>query len=118
MDTPGGTPVRITRQERYLFYRASDGARYLGISEWSATLGRFAPPQPIAGPFERASRGSARTSFVYFDAAGALMVPDGANERTVSRECACAASRPSQAAERTGFAAIPSTSAMGRSGAP
>jgi hypothetical protein len=85
MDMPGATPVRVTRQERYQFYRAADGARYLGISEWSTVLGRFAPPQPIAGPFVRSARADLRTSFVFFDATGAMIVPNGSNERTVTR---------------------------------
>ncbi|MDB4881968.1 MAG: hypothetical protein JWL95_734 [Gemmatimonadetes bacterium] len=85
MDVPGATPVRITRQERYLFYRAGDGAWYLGLSDWSAAARRFASPQPVAGPFVRSSRDGPITAFRYFDAAGALVAPTGANERTIAR---------------------------------
>lgn len=82
---PSGTPIRVTRQERYVVYRASDGAWYLGLSDWSAATGRFAPPQPIAGPFVRSIGADARTGFRYFDASGSAMTPDGSNERTIAR---------------------------------
>jgi hypothetical protein len=83
-NVPGGTPVRVTRQERYAIYRASDGWWYLGARAWSAVIGGFSAPQPIAGPFLRA-RGAAITGFRYFDSLGAIVVPNGSNERTIAR---------------------------------
>ncbi|MEO6526289.1 MAG: prepilin-type N-terminal cleavage/methylation domain-containing protein [Gemmatimonadaceae bacterium] len=85
MDMPGATPVRITRQERYQLYRSGDGAWYFGLSDWSVATNRFAPPQPIAGPFVRRSAGVVTTGFAFFDATGQSVVPDGANERTITR---------------------------------
>jgi hypothetical protein len=82
---PGGTPVRITRQERYVVYLASDGWWYLGARAWSTVTSSFAPPQPIAGPFVRSMRGGVITGFQYFDSTGAVVVPDGVNERTIAR---------------------------------
>jgi prepilin-type N-terminal cleavage/methylation domain-containing protein len=68
---PRGAPVRLTRQMRFSVYRAGDGSWQLGTSEWSEVLQRFAPPQPIAGPFLRSGPGGPRTGFRYFDATGA-----------------------------------------------
>ena len=82
---PGGTPVRVTRQERYVVYRASDGWWYLGNRAWSASTGTFAAPQPIAGPFLRSLASGAHTGFRYFDSLGVVVVPNGANERSIAR---------------------------------
>jgi prepilin-type N-terminal cleavage/methylation domain-containing protein len=68
---PRGVPLRLTRQERFSFYRAGDGSWQLGISEWSDLLHAFAPPQPVAGPFTRVAPDGARTGMRYFDASGA-----------------------------------------------
>ena len=68
---PLGVPLRVTRQERFSFYRAGDGSWQLGISEWSEVLHAFAPPQPVAGPFTRIAPDGARTGMRYFDASGA-----------------------------------------------
>jgi hypothetical protein len=84
-DAPAGTPVRITRWERWVVYRAGDGRSYVGIREFSPATGRFLGAQPVAGPFVRATRDGARTGFRYFDAAGWTLVPDGTNERDVAR---------------------------------
>lgn len=65
-----GAPLRITRQVRYSLYHAGDGSWQFGLSEWSETTQRFAPPQPVAGPFLRTAPGGGRTGFRYFDAAG------------------------------------------------
>ena len=32
----GGTPLRVTRHERWVVYRASDGRWYLGLRDWNA----------------------------------------------------------------------------------
>jgi hypothetical protein len=93
IDAPAATPIRVTRQERYLVYRASDGAWYFGVSDWSVATGRFASPQPIAGPFLRSTSDGARTGFRYFEASGATITPDGSNERTIARIRVCSASR-------------------------
>jgi hypothetical protein len=85
LDAPGATPLRVTRQERYQLYRAGDGGWYLGISDWSVATGRFASPQPIAGPFLRSASTGTRTGFRYFDANGSAITPDGSNERTIAR---------------------------------
>ena len=85
IDASGGTPLRITRQERWVVYRASDGRWYFGIRDWSPVSGRFLPSQPVAGPFVRAIRSGERTGFRYFDASGAEIVPDGVNERSIAR---------------------------------
>jgi hypothetical protein len=38
------------------------------LREWSETTQRFAPPQPIAGPFARRLGTGVQTGFRYFDA--------------------------------------------------
>ena len=85
IDVGGATPLRVTRRERYVIYRASDGHHYLGLRDWSAAMGSFAAPQPIAGPFIRSLATGARTGFRYFDSTGATMIPDGTNERGIAR---------------------------------
>jgi type II secretory pathway pseudopilin PulG len=65
---PLGAPVRITRQLRYVLYRGGDGLWQLGSRDWSEAMHRFAPPQPIAGPFVRHGPGDERTGFRFFDA--------------------------------------------------
>lgn len=84
---PRGVPVRVTRQERYSFYRAGDGSWQLGISEWSDLLRAFAPPQPVAGPFRLAALDGTRTGMRYFDASGAelTMGPSGVATADVAR---------------------------------
>ena len=81
----GAAPVRITRWERWVVYRASDGRWYVGIRDWSWATARFLAPQPVAGPFVRSLPTGERTGFRYFDAAGAALVPDGTNERAIAR---------------------------------
>jgi hypothetical protein len=82
---PAGTPVRVTRWERWALYRAGDGRWYAGIRDFSPTTFRFLAAQPVAGPFLRTARGGLRTGFRYFDAAGKAFVPDGTNERSIAR---------------------------------
>ena len=84
-DAAAGTPVRVTRWERWVVYRAGDGRWYAGIRDYSPSTARFLAAQPIAGPFLRAARGGARTGFRYFDAAGSTLDPDGTNEPNIAR---------------------------------
>jgi hypothetical protein len=85
MDVGGGTPVRVTRHERWLFYRASDGRWYLGFRDWNAAGARFNATQPVAGPFVKALRSGERTGLRYYDASGNAVMPDGTNERGIAR---------------------------------
>lgn len=75
VDGPGsvspGAPVRLTRHERFVVYRAADGRWYLGLREWSVSTGRFTPPQPIAGAFVRRRETGEITGFRYFARDGA-----------------------------------------------
>jgi len=80
-----GTPVRVTRWERWVVYRGGDGRWYAGIRDYSPATARFLAAQPIAGPFLRAVRNGARTGFRYFDASGSALDPDGTNERSIAR---------------------------------
>lgn len=84
-DVAAGTPLRLTRWERWVVYRASDGRWYVGIRDWSAATNRFLAAQPVAGPFLRTSRTGARAGFRYFDASGVELVPDGTNEGSIAR---------------------------------
>jgi hypothetical protein len=69
MDTiPVGALLRVTRPFRYVIYRSGDESWQLGLREWSETTQRFAPPQPIAGPFVRRPGTGMQTGFRYFDA--------------------------------------------------
>jgi hypothetical protein len=85
MNVGGGTPVRVTRHERWLFYRASDGRWYLGFRDWNAAAARFNASQPVAGPFLRALRSGERTGFRFYDSLGNALLPDGTNERGIAR---------------------------------
>ena len=84
-NVPGATPVRVTRWERWVVYRAGDGRWHLGIRDWSASASRFLGAQPVAGPFLRRTPDGRRTGFRYFDASEAELVPDGTNERAIAR---------------------------------
>jgi hypothetical protein len=83
---PLGAPLRVTRPVRYDFYRGADGRWQLGLRDWLAESGRFAPPQPVAGPF-LARAGAVRTGLRYFDATGAElpMGPAGVRADAVAR---------------------------------
>ncbi len=72
-----GSPLRITRPARYSFYQSGDGSLQLGLHEWGEAGHRFAPPQPVAGPFVARDAGD-RSGFRYFDAEGAEL-PSGAD---------------------------------------
>jgi hypothetical protein len=75
---PFGALLRVTRPARYVFYKGGDGSWQLGLREWVEASARFAPPQPIAGPFLMRA-GSARAGLRYFDAdGGELSSADGA----------------------------------------
>lgn len=80
--TPGAF-VRTTRPIRYSFYRAADGAWYLGVHSWNVTTARFNLVQPLAGPY--ASPTSGGTGFRYFDATDAALPLGGADGRRVAR---------------------------------
>lgn len=67
---PAGTPLRVTRWERWSLYRSGDGSWQLGMREWSDPANRFAAPQPLAGPFLRGPVDGLRTGLRYFDASG------------------------------------------------
>jgi hypothetical protein len=84
-DAPVGTPVRVTRWERWVVYRAGDGKSYVGIRDYSPSTSRFLAAQPVAGPFVRVVRAGARTGFRYFDASGTPLDPDGTNEARIAR---------------------------------
>ena len=84
-DVAAGTPVRVTRWERWVVYRAGDGRWYVGIRDYSPSTTRFLAAQPVAGPFARALRTGARTGFRYFDAAGTPFDPNGTNEGRIAR---------------------------------
>ncbi|MDB4879548.1 MAG: hypothetical protein JWL60_994 [Gemmatimonadetes bacterium] len=78
---PALTPVRLTRQERLVLYRASDGGWHLGLREWNVATQSLGSPQPVAGPFVRG-----QSRFRYFDAGGAeLQPPLGASDPPVAR---------------------------------
>jgi hypothetical protein len=62
-----GALLRVTRPFRYVIYRSGDGSWQLGLREWSEATQRFAPPQPIAGPFARHLGSEVHTGFRYFD---------------------------------------------------
>jgi len=85
MDVGGGTPLRVTRHERWLFYRASDGRWYLGFRDWNVAGARFNATQPVAGPFVKALRTGARTGFRFYDSLGNALMPDGTNEGGIAR---------------------------------
>lgn len=78
-----GTPARATRRVRYSFYRASDGAWYLGLRTWNATAGHFNQIQPVSGPYISPTSGA--VGFTYFDHAGAPVVDGEANTRRIAR---------------------------------
>ncbi|HEX7978435.1 MAG TPA: hypothetical protein VF461_07525 [Gemmatimonadaceae bacterium] len=85
LNVGGGTPLRVTRHERWLFYRASDGRWYLGMRDWNAASARFNASQPVAGPFVRALRSGERTGFRFYDSLGNALIPDGTNEGNIAR---------------------------------
>ena len=73
---PYGALLRVTRPIRYAFYRGGDGSWQLGVREWVAAAGRFAGPQPVAGPFLMRA-GALRTGFRFFDASGGELAAGG-----------------------------------------
>jgi hypothetical protein len=81
-----GAPLRVTRPERYDFYKSADGSWQMGLRDWQDASGRFAPPQPIAGPFLLRDS-AARSGMRYFDANGLELPigPSGANVDAIAR---------------------------------
>jgi hypothetical protein len=65
---PAGAVVRVTRPLVYVIYRSGDGSWQLGVRDWSDATQRFAPPQPVAGPFARRTDTGLRTGFRFFGA--------------------------------------------------
>ena len=84
-DVAAGTPVRVTRWERWVVYRGGDGRWYVGVRDFSPSTARFLAAQPVAGPFLRALRNGTRTGFRYFDASGMPLDPDGMNDALIAR---------------------------------
>ena len=72
---PAGAVVRVTRPLAYVVYRSGDGSWQLGMREWSEATQRFAPPQPIAGPFARRVDRGPRTGLRYFGPDDSELVP-------------------------------------------
>lgn len=73
-----GTAVRVLRHVRYKFYRAGDGAWYLGFTDYRAP-GGWAVVQPVTGPHVRAAAaGGAADAAVlrYFDRGGVAVDHD------------------------------------------
>ena len=114
----GATPVRVTRWERWVVYRAGDGRWYVGIRDWSAGTARFLAPQPVAGPFLRTTRGGARTGFRYFDASGEPVEPDGSNERGIARIRVTTLSPVAEIIARDGVRRDSADAVLSRRGAP
>ena len=85
IDVGGGSPLRLTRHDRWLFYRASDGRWYLGVRDWNSATARFNTSQPVAGPFVHTLRTGERTGFRFYDALGNAIVPNGTNEGGIAR---------------------------------
>lgn len=69
------TPLRITRPQRLVLYRAGDGSTQLGQREWNAAAGEMNSPQPAAGPFLRTGPGGLRSGFRFYDSGGAELFP-------------------------------------------
>lgn len=81
---PAASPMRVTRQSRYSFYRSGDGTWQLGFREWSNASNSFSGPQPVAGPFLRQSDGR-KSRFRFFDTVGTELSPDDEIDRRVAR---------------------------------
>ena len=81
-----GAPLRVTRPVRYDLYKAGDGSWQLGLRDWQEAIGRFAPPQPIAGPFVLRD-GTTRSGMRYFDSGGIELPvgPAGADVDAIAR---------------------------------
>jgi hypothetical protein len=84
-DVPAGTPVRVTRWERWVVYRARRRPmvrRHPRVQSRDRAL-RSRRSRLPAVP----ARGApvARTGFRYFDASGQRARPDGTNERSIAR---------------------------------
>src|SRR5689334_3363800 len=73
-----GSVVRVTRPERFSFYRASDGLWYLGLRSWSSASLAYTSVQPISGPY-RSPLAASGVRFRYLDVAGAAL-PSGTSE--------------------------------------
>ena len=79
-----GSVVRLTRPERFSFYRAGDGQWYLGLRTWNSAAGAFNGVQPIAGPY-RSPMSSHGVRLAYYDSTGAALVPGTIDARRIAR---------------------------------
>jgi prepilin-type N-terminal cleavage/methylation domain-containing protein len=79
-----GSVVRLTRPQRFSFYRASDGQWYLGLRSWNSDVRAFNGVQPIGGPYRSpALPHGVRLS--YFDSAGAIIPTPFVGSRRIAR---------------------------------
>lgn len=79
-----GSVVRVTRPERFSFYRAADGEWYLGLRTWNSAAGAFNGVQPIAGPY-RSPRLAPGVRLSYYDSNGAAFAPGAIDARRIAR---------------------------------
>jgi hypothetical protein len=79
-----GSAARLTRPERYSFYRASDGQWYLGLRSWNSAAGAFNGVQPISGPY-RSPTAPHGVRFRYFDGSGVLVQSGSSDPRVIAR---------------------------------
>jgi len=114
----GATPVRVTRWERWVVYRAGDGQWYVGIRDWSTATARYLAPQPVAGPFVHTLPSGERTGFRYFDGSDAPLVPDGTNEPGIARVRVTTLSSATPGALRSSIRRDSADAVLSRRGAP
>jgi len=79
-----GSVVRVTRPERFNFYRAGDGDWYLGLRTWNSGIGAFNSVQPIAGPY-RAPTSPHGVRLSYYDSTGVGLAPGSIDPRGIAR---------------------------------
>ena len=82
--TPVGTIVRLTRRQRFSFYRAGDDRWYLGLRSWSNALSAFNGIQPVSGPYASPSSPYG-VRFRYFDSTGAALPSASIATTTIAR---------------------------------
>jgi hypothetical protein len=93
---PPASIVRLTRKERFSFYRAGDGQWYLGLRTWNGALGQFNGVQPVSGPYRSPLRPHG-VRFRYFDGSGREVASGSENTRAIARvEIVFAVDRPDE----------------------